>query len=94
MFYDSGDWGLEVAIPGLSVCHLKQEDSMIMKTSSLEKDSRLQAAGRPIKKRLSITWGPLWVISWLTWLARNQRTWAPRPVLSLPPSVPLSKHVP
>lgn len=53
---------------------------------NLEEESSLQAAGRKIRKCQSVTRGLLWVISWLIWLARNQWTWAPSPILSLPPT--------
>lgn len=57
------------AVRGLSwslrVFHLKPK---VLWSPNLEKESSLQAVGRQIRKCQSITWGLLWVISWLTWL--------------------------
>lgn len=81
-----GGWGLEEGFPSLSrFFHLKPKCPMII---NLEEESSLQAAGRKIRKCQSITRGLLRVISWLIWLARNQWTWAPSPILSLPPTEP------
>ena len=85
-------WGMEGSFPSLSRFSIWSQN--VLWSSNLEKESRLQAAGRKIRKCQSITRGLLWVISWLTWLARNQWTWAPSPILSLPPTEPLSKHIP